>query len=219
MGATSKMDRFTTTALPKSRYNPSVNKIERICVFCGSSSGRDPRYRSAAEAVGRFLAQRGIALVYGGGKVGLMGTLADAALAMGGTVIGVIPEVLFGKEIGHTGLTQMHVVRNLHERKAMMADLSDAFIALPGGYGTLEEFCEVITWSQLSLHRKPCGFLNVAGYWDPMVTMFDRAVREEFLKQANRNIVLMDEDIEVLLAKMTAWRPSGEEKWIESSQR
>ncbi len=148
-----------------------------------------------------------------------MGAVADAALAAGGTAIGVIPEVLFEKEIGHTGLTQMHIVRNLHERKAMMADLSDGFIALPGGFGTLEEFCEVITWSQLSLHQKPCGFLNVAGYWNPMVEMFDHAVREEFLKQQNRGIVLVDEDIEVLLAKMKASRPTGEAKWIGSAER
>jgi len=196
-----------------------VNKIERICIFCGSSLGRRAEYRFAAEAVGRFLAQRGITVVFGGGKVGLMGAVADAALAAGGNVIGVIPEVLFDKEIGHTGLTQMHVVRNLHERKAMMADLSDGFIALPGGYGTLEEFCEVITWSQLSLHQKPCGFLNVEGYWNPMVEMFDQAVREQFLKPPNRGIVLVDDDIEVLLAKMTAWRPSGEAKWIGSAER
>jgi uncharacterized protein (TIGR00730 family) len=173
----------------------------------------------AAEEVGRFLAQRGIAIVYGGGKVGLMGAVADAALAAGGTVIGVIPEMLFGKEIGHTGLTQMHVVRNLHERKAMMADLSDGFVALPGGYGTLEEFCEVITWSQLSLHSKPCGFLNVAGYWNPMVEMFDQAVREQFLKAENRKIVLVDDDIEALMAKMTAWVPDGEPKWISTAER
>jgi uncharacterized protein (TIGR00730 family) len=196
-----------------------VNKIERICIFCGSSLGRRAEYRFAAEAVGRFLAQRGITVVFGGGKVGLMGAVADAALAAGGNVIGVIPEVLFDKEIGHTGLTQMHVVRNLHERKAMMADLSDGFIALPGGYGTLEEFCEVITWSQLSLHQKPCGFLNVEVYWNPMVEMFDQAVREQFLKPQNRGIVLVDDDIEVLLAKMTAWRPSGEAKWIGSAER
>jgi uncharacterized protein (TIGR00730 family) len=196
-----------------------VKNIERICVFCGSSSGGRTEYRAAAEAAGRFLAGRGIGVVYGGGKVGLMGALADAALAAGGSVIGVIPEVLFDKEIGHTGLTQMHVVRNLHERKAMMADLSDGFVALPGGFGTLEEFCEVITWSQLSLHQKPCGFLNVAGYWNPMVEMFDQSVREGFLKSENRGIVLVDEDMEVLLVKMKAWRPSGAEKWIGSAQR
>jgi uncharacterized protein (TIGR00730 family) len=196
-----------------------VKNIERICVFCGSSSGGRTEYRAAAEAVGRFLAGRGIGVVYGGGKVGLMGALADAALAAGGSVIGVIPEVLFDKEIGHTGLTQMHVVRNLHERKAMMADLSDGFVALPGGFGTLEEFCEVITWSQLSLHQKPCGFLNVAGYWNPMVEMFDQSVREGFLKSENRGIVLVDEDMEVLLVKMKAWRPSGAEKWIGSAER
>ena len=158
-------------------------------------------------------------MVYGGGKVGLMGAVADAALAAGGSVIGVIPEVLFDKEIGHTGLTQMHVVRNLHERKAMMADLSDGFVALPGGFGTLEEFCEVITWSQLSLHQKPCGFLNVAGYWNPMVEMFDLAVREEFLKAENRGIVLVDKDIDALLVKMKAWRPNGAEKWIGTAER
>jgi uncharacterized protein (TIGR00730 family) len=196
-----------------------VKKIDRVCVFCGSSSGARAEYRIAAEEVGRFLAQRGIAIVYGGGKVGLMGAVADAALAAGGTVIGVIPEMLFGKEIGHTGLTQMHVVRNLHERKAMMADLSDGFVALPGGYGTLEEFCEVITWSQLSLHSKPCGFLNVAGYWNPMVEMFDQAVREQFLKAENRKIVLVDDDIEALMAKMTAWVPDGEPKWISTAER
>jgi uncharacterized protein (TIGR00730 family) len=173
----------------------------------------------AAEEVGRFLAQHSIAIVYGGGKVGLMGAVADATLAAGGSVIGVIPEMLFEKEIGHTGLTQMHVVRNLHERKAMMADLSDGFVALPGGYGTLEEFCEVITWSQLSLHSKPCGFLNVAGYWNPMVEMFDQAVREQFLKAENRKIVLVDDDIEALMAKMTAWVPDGEPKWISTAER
>jgi uncharacterized protein (TIGR00730 family) len=196
-----------------------VKNIERLCVFCGSSYGARAEYRFAAEAVGKFLAQRGIGLVYGGAKVGLMGALADASLAAGGTVIGVIPEILFDKEIGHTGLTQMHVVRNLHERKAMMADLSDGFVALPGGFGTLEEFCEVITWSQLSLHQKPCGFLNIAGYWDPMVQMFDHAVREQFLKQENRGIVLVDDDIEVLLAKMKDWRPSGTAKWIGAAER
>jgi uncharacterized protein (TIGR00730 family) len=196
-----------------------VKNLERICVFCGSSSGGRAEYRAAAQAVGQFLAERGIGLVYGGGKVGLMGAMADAALAAGGSVIGVIPEVLFDKEIGHTGLTQMHVVRNLHERKAMMADLSDGFVALPGGLGTLEEFCEVITWSQLSLHQKPCGFLNVAGYWNLMVEMFDHAVREEFLKSENRGIVLADEDIGALLVKMRAWRPSGAAKWIGSAER
>jgi uncharacterized protein (TIGR00730 family) len=188
-------------------------------VFCGSSSGGRVEYRTAAQEVGRFLADRGIGVVYGGGKVGLMGAVADAALAAGGNVIGVIPEVLFDKEIGHTGLTQMHVVRNLHERKAMMADLSDGFIALPGGYGTMEEICEVITWSQLSLHRKPCGFLNVAGYWDPMIEMFDQAVREQFLKPQNRGIVLVDDDVEVLLTKMASWVPDGEPKWISTAER
>jgi uncharacterized protein (TIGR00730 family) len=196
-----------------------VNHFNRICVFCGSSSGRREEYRAAAELTGRTLAQRGIGLVYGGGRVGLMGAMADAALAAGGQVIGVIPDVLMAKEVGHHGLTEMHVVRNLHERKAMMADLSDAFLALPGGFGTFEEFCEVITWSQLSLHKKPCGMLNVAGYWNPLAEMFDHSVAEGFLKSQNRGIVLMDEDIDALLHAMSVWVPNEEEKWIRNSDR
>lgn len=148
-----------------------------------------------------------------------MGVVADAALAAGGEVIGVIPDVLMSKEVGHAGLTELRVVRNLHERKAMMADLSDAFIALPGGFGTFEEFCEVLTWSQLSLHRKPCGLLNVDGYWEPLARMFDHAVEEGFLKAQNRGIVLMDDDFEKLLGKMAKWKPSGEEKWIGRAER
>ncbi len=196
-----------------------MTQLRSVCVFCGSSSGRRPEYRAAAELVGRTLASRGIRLVYGGGNVGLMGTTADAALAAGGQVVGVIPDVLMAKEVGHTSLTELHVVRNLHERKAMMADLSDAFVALPGGFGTFEEFCEVITWSQLSLHQKPCGLLNIAGYWDPMVRMFDHAVEEGFLKPQNRNIVLVDADFEKLLSKMLDWKPSREEKWIGRAER
>ena len=188
-------------------------------MFCGSNMGRRAEYREAAVAAGRLLASRGIGLVYGGGNIGLMGAIADAALAAGGEVIGVIPDVLLAKEVGHTGLTEMHVVRNLHERKARMADLSDGFVALPGGYGTFEEFCEVITWSQLSLHKKPCGLLDVAGYWRPMVEMFDHAAEEGFLKPQNRRIVLMEETMEALLEKMSAWRPGTEEKWIGRAER
>jgi uncharacterized protein (TIGR00730 family) len=196
-----------------------VTKLRKICVFCGSSAGHRDEYRAAAEDVGRLLAARGIGLVYGGGNVGLMGAVADAALAAGGEVIGVIPDVLLTKEVGHRGLTKLHVVRNLHERKAMMADLSDGFIALPGGFGTFEEFCEVITWSQLSLHQKPCALLNVFNYWRPMVEMFDHAVEEGFVKPSNRGIVLVDDSVESLIEKMDSWRPSGEEKWITKSER
>jgi uncharacterized protein (TIGR00730 family) len=137
--------------------------MKRICVFCGSSSGNRPEYRAAAEELGTELARRNIGLVYGGGNVGLMGVLADAVLGAGGEAVGVIPEHLMAREIGHDGLTKLDVVRSMHERKALMADLSDAFIALPGGFGTLEEFCEVVTWTQLGLHSKPCGILNVLG--------------------------------------------------------
>ncbi len=188
-------------------------------MFCGSSSGLRPEYRETALHVGRYLALQGIGVVYGGGRVGLMGAVADGALAAGGEVIGVIPEMLMRKEIGHTNLTELRVVSDLHQRKAMMADLSDGFIALPGGYGTFEEFCEVITWSQLSLHQKPCGLLNVAGYWDPLAQMFDHAVEEGFLRPENRKIVLMDDDFEALLKRMSEWKPSKVEKWIGKAER
>jgi uncharacterized protein (TIGR00730 family) len=152
--------------------------MKRVCVFCGSSSGSRPEYRTAAEELGTEVVRRKIGLVYGGGNVGLMGVIADAVLKAGGEVMGVIPENLMAKEVGHNGLTKLHVVRSMHERKALMADLSDAFIALPGGFGTLEEFCEIVTWSQLGLHTKPCGILNVQGYYSPLLAMFDHAVKD-----------------------------------------
>ena len=151
-----------------------------ICVYCGSSSGRHPEYAEQARAFGTEMAKRGIALVYGGGKVGLMGTVADAVLAGDGKVIGVIPQSLAEREVAHPGLSELHVVESMHERKALMAELSAGFIALPGGFGTLEEFCEVITWSQLGIHAKPCGILNVAGYFDHLIGMFDYAVEHGF---------------------------------------
>src|SRR5215475_2650578 len=156
--------------------------MKRICVFCGSSSGSRPEYRVCAEELGTELIRRQIGLIYGGGNVGLMGAIADAVLRGGGEAIGVIPEHLMTREIAHKQLTKLHVVRSMHERKALMADLSDAFIALPGGFGTLEEFCEAVTWAQLGLHAKPCGILNVQGYYSPLLAMFDDAVREGFLK-------------------------------------
>lgn len=193
--------------------------MRRICVFCGSSSGSRPAYRSATEKVGRYLAQREIGVVYGGGNVGLMGVLADAALAAGGEVIGVIPGHLMAREIGHKGLTKMHVVGSMHERKAMMADLSDGFIALPGGFGTFEEFCEVLTWSQLGLHKKPCGLLNVEDYYSPLLEIFDRAVVEGFLRRENRGIVLSHSDIGRLVETMEHWVPVNVEKWLDPSTR
>lgn len=170
----------------------------RVCVFCGSSSGLGKVYAEAARATGLALARRGLGLVYGGGRVGLMGHLAGSALEAGGEVVGVIPKDLFERELGHTGVTELRVVRSMHERKALMADLSQAFLALPGGFGTLDEFCEVLTWAQLGIHRKPCALLNVRGYFDPLLDLFDRAVREGFLAQAHRAAVLVGSDPETL---------------------
>ena len=167
---------------------------KRICVFCGSSLGARHSYAAAAATLGAHLAAKGIAIVYGGSNVGLMGVLADAALAAGGEVIGVIPRSLIAKEVAHTRLPDLRVVESMHERKALMAELSDAFIALPGGYGTFEEFCEVLTWTQMGLHRKPCGVLNVDGYYDHLLQLFDHAVEEQFLKPVHREMVLWDHD-------------------------
>src|SRR5215210_5562364 len=160
--------------------------MDRLCVFCGSSSGRDPAYSVLAAQLGRALAQRRIGLVYGGGRVGLMGVLADAALAAGGEAIGVIPQDLMDREVGHGGLTELHVVSSMHERKALMAELSDGFAALPGGIGTLEELIEVYTWSQLGLHAKPMGLLDVRGYYRPLAALLDHAVHEAFLRAEHR---------------------------------
>src|ERR1039458_1692599 len=191
----------------------------RICVFCGSSSGSRPEYRTAAEEMGRELARRNIGLVYGGGKVGLMGVLADSVLRAGGEAVGVIPEHIMSREIGHKGLTKLHVVHSMHERKALMADLSDAFIAMPGGFGTLEEFCEVVTWTQLGLHAKPCGILNVIGFYAPLLAMFDHAVEERFLKPENRALVLARESPADLLQALEGWRPPHVEKWLSRETR
>lgn len=188
--------------------------IHRVCVFCGSNTGSDPAYAEAARNLGRVLARDGIALVYGGGSVGLMGEVADAVLAAGGEVIGVIPHALWAREVGHRGLTDLRIVETMHERKAMMADLSDAFIALPGGLGTMEEIFEIWTWSQLGLHAKPVGFLDVNGFYTPLMQFLDRAVRERFLKEAHRSIAMIDADPERLLRRFDAWRPPRVEKWI-----
>jgi uncharacterized protein (TIGR00730 family) len=193
--------------------------FRRICVFCGSNSGTSPSYREAAIAMGRLLAGRGIELVYGGGNIGLMGVLADSVLEANGRVIGVIPESLMAKEVGHLGLTDLRIVQSMHERKALMADLSDGFIAMPGGFGTFEEFCEVVTWSQLGIHAKPCGLLNVNGYYDPLLELFDHAVREGFLREENRRLVMEDRDPERLLEKMASFTPIAADKWIWKVER
>ncbi len=186
-----------------------------MCIFCGSSNGSRKDYAEAAKSVGQLLAERGLRMVYGGGRVGLMGEAADAALAAGGEVVGVIPEDLRKKEIAHAGLTELHVVGSMHERKALMADLSDGFIALPGGYGTLEEFAEVLSWAQLSIHEKPCGLLNVNGFYDPLATFFDTAVEEGFVRPDHRSLVLMEKDPQRLLDRMAGYTPPEAKKWIE----
>ncbi|WP_081402973.1 TIGR00730 family Rossman fold protein [Scytonema hofmannii] len=164
--------------------------MKYICVFCASRRGAQPAYKQAAKQLGEVLATRQLGLVYGGAKVGLMGALADATLAAGGEVIGVIPEFMVAKEIAHNGITQLHIVNSMHERKTMMSQIADAFVALPGGLGTLEEFCEILTWSQLGLHKKPCGVLNINGYYDSLLAFFDKAVTEEFLRPTHRSLVL-----------------------------
>jgi uncharacterized protein (TIGR00730 family) len=171
----------------------------RLCVFCGSRTGVDPRFAQASVELGALLAQRGIGVVYGGGRVGLMGLLADSARDAGGEVIGIIPQALAEREVAHSGLSKLHVVESMHDRKSLMGELSSGFIALPGGFGTLEEFCEVITWSQLGIHRKPCGLLNVAGYFDNLIAMFDHAVAQGFISLENREIVLQAESSVELL--------------------
>lgn len=194
-------------------------QIRRMCVYCGSSPGAKPAYLAAARALGAALAARGIGLVYGGASVGLMGALADAALAGGGEVIGVLPRALEAKEVGHHGLTRLEVVSSMHERKARMAELSDAFVALPGGMGTLEELTETLTWGQLGLHRKPCGLLDVAGYWRPLVALLDHAVRERFLKPEHRAMILVARDPAEILEALSAYAPPAlGKKWIEREQ-
>lgn len=189
--------------------------MERICVFCGSSPGRDPAYLAAARAFGGLLAERGIELVFGGGRVCLMGALADAVLAGGGTAIGVIPKALAEKEVAHEDLTQLYVVSSMHERKAAMAKLSDAFVALPGGFGTLEEFCEVLTWSQLGLHAKPCGLLDVGGFWGQLNGFFDDCVQAGFVAPDQRGLVLVESDPAALLTRLERFQPLDTHRWIE----
>jgi uncharacterized protein (TIGR00730 family) len=189
--------------------------VRRICVFCGSNSGTQPEFRRAAEDVGRSLAERGIELVYGGGNVGLMGIVADAALAAGGRVIGVIPKALASKEVAHWGLTDLRVVESMHERKALMAELSDAFIALPGGIGTMEEFFEVWTWSQLGYHVKPCGLINSAGYFDGLISFLDHMTAEKFLREQHRSLLVVAQTVNELLVRFAEFQAPRVEKWID----
>jgi uncharacterized protein (TIGR00730 family) len=195
-----------------------VPALSSICVFCGSNGGADPAYLAAAEAVGTGLAQRGIRVVYGGGRVGMMGAVADAARAAGGEVVGVIPQQIFDLEIGHTGLDDLRVVGSMHERKALMAELSDAFVALPGGIGTLEELFEVYTWAQLGIHAKPLALLDVAGYYRPLAAFLDHAVAQRFLRPETREMLAVADDIDGLLPTRVRWQPAPMHKWIDLDQ-
>jgi uncharacterized protein (TIGR00730 family) len=192
--------------------------LQSVCVFCGSSTGINAAYTEAARSLGTTLAEANIRLVFGGGHVGLMGVISNAALAAGGDVIGVIPKFLVERELAHEGLSDLRIVGSMHERKALMSDLSEGFIALPGGTGTLEEFFEVLTWAQLGEHEKPCGLLNVAGYYDPVLTVFDRMVQAGFLSESNRALLLVESDPERLLQRFDYYEPPKTAKWIDRSE-
>lgn len=191
-----------------------------ICVFCGSSCGTREAYAAGARRLGELMVERGIGLVFGGGCIGLMGIMADTVLANGGEAIGVIPDGLMQREIGHRGVTKLHVVETMHHRKALMADLADAFIALPGGYGTLEEFAEIVTWSQLGIQIKPCALLNIEGYWDGLLNLIDHAVSEGFVRAENRGLILVGSTPEEVLDKITTWNPPMHlERWLDRAKR
>lgn len=192
--------------------------MKRICVFCGSSSGESPVYLEAATRVGEILAREGLGLVYGGSRVGLMGRLADAMLEHGGEVIGVIPRALVNREVAHGGLSELRIVGSMHERKAVMAELSDAFIALPGGLGTLEELFEMVTWSQLGLHRKPSGVLDVRGYYQPLIAFLDHAVNEGFLAAPHRRMIMLEKDPEALVARLREYEAPVVPKWLVAGE-
>ncbi|MGC4106249.1 MAG: TIGR00730 family Rossman fold protein [Thermomicrobiales bacterium] len=190
-----------------------MTTMTSVCVFCGSSVGNDPLYRTVSEQLGQELARRGLTLVYGGGNVGLMGAIADATLAAGGTVRGYIPRALREKEVAHLGLTELRVLGSMHERKAAMEANADGFIALPGGFGTLDELCEILTWGQLGIHRKPIGILDVDGYYAPLLAFFDGAVERGFIRPDHRSLLLADTDPAILLDRMIAWQPTIMPKW------
>jgi uncharacterized protein (TIGR00730 family) len=194
-------------------------KLEAVAVYCGSNIGADPAYATAAASLGRLLAERGIRLVYGGGRVGLMGVLADAVLAGGGEAAGVITRALQAKEVAHPALTRLTVVGTMHERKAAMADAAGAFIMLPGGFGTLDEFFEVVSWTQLGIHDKPCGILDVAGYFAPLRTLLDTATKAGFVRPVHRDLVLTESEPGALLDRLTAWTPVTTDKWLDRSER
>jgi uncharacterized protein (TIGR00730 family) len=193
--------------------------MRRLCVFCGSSKGDDPAYRQAAQVLGETLALSGIGLVYGGASVGLMGVIADAALGAGGEVTGVMPRALVEKEIAHSRLSDLRVVGSMHERKALMAELSDGFVALPGGIGTFEELFEAWTWAQLGHHRKPCALLNVRGFYDGLIAFLDKVVERGFLKAAHRSMLIVAQEPMELIERLRAYEPPAVPKWITVGER
>lgn len=193
-------------------------KLESLCLFCGSNRGGRPEYADAALQLGTTLAEQGLTLVYGAGKIGLMGVAADAALAAGGRVVGFIPEFLQAKEVAHLGLDEIHITETMHQRKALMAERADGFIALPGGLGTFDELFEILTWGQLSVHSKPVGLLNVAGFFDPLLAMVRHAVQEGFMREENLSLFVVADNIDDLLAGMRAYQPREADKWLELSR-
>jgi hypothetical protein len=195
------------------------NQLSSVAVYCGSNSGNDPAYAQAAAGLGRTLAKRGIRLVYGGGQVGLMGVVADAVTGNGGSAFGVITRALEAKEVTHRGIAELQVVATMHERKAAMADAADAFVMLPGGFGTFDEFFEVVTWTQLGIHAKPCGILDVGGYFDALRGMLDAAVTAGFVRDAHRDMILVDDDPGRLLDRLAAWTPVTVGKWLDRADR
>ena len=202
-----------------SREGGNPGKLKSVCVYCGSNAGSRPAYAERAAELGMRLARDGLAVVYGGGNVGLMGIVADAALDAGGEVVGVIPEQLVGWEVAHRGVTRLEVVANMHERKARMFDLSDAFVAMPGGFGTMDEMFEMLTWRQLGLGDKPCAFLDVDGFYAPLVSMMDRMVAERFLHAEQRRDLWHGEDIGAMLDWMRAYQPVQADKWLDGKRR
>jgi uncharacterized protein (TIGR00730 family) len=193
-------------------------KIDKICVYCGSSPGRRPAFALAAQQLARAMHKRGIGLVYGGAAVGIMGILANAVLEAGGEAIGVIPKSLAIKEVAHHNLTELHVVSSMHERKAMMADLADGFIALPGGWGTLEEIFEILTWAQLGFHEKPCGLLNVEGYYDPLIDFLENAIEQQFVREVCRPMLMKADEPAALLDQFSEYRAPKVRKWMAEDE-
>ena len=198
--------------------DPSPRRLSAVCVFCGSSAGVDGVYVDAARDLGRLLARRGVTLVYGGARVGGMGAMADSALDDGGRVVGVMPRPLWSREVGHTGLTELLVVDTMHERKALMAERSDAFVALPGGAGTLEELFEMWTWAQLGIHTKPVALLNVGGFFDPLLAMVEHLVTQGFVRPAHRAMLVVEEQPDRLLARLAAYEAPATTRWLTTEE-